>query len=210
MSLQKYVVWVLLALLVSVGAMTWTAAADHRLLNFAAGAFFAVAAIMGAVAVNRPHWRSDRVLPDTIMHAARRNARLMALTYEWGALSLLGMYWLAPLSWRHGWQYAVAMLLVAALLVSYVKLVGYPRSSLRRPAMLRLGSRLGAIQGALALGGLVGLVASGKLGTRKADWAANHVFVIGALTIAAISAIAFFTHRHLEHKQDYPRTPAAK
>ena len=51
-----------------------------------------------------------------------------------------------------------------------------------------------ALLGAAAAVALGMLIGSGKVGSIKADWPANHVFLAGGLALVVISAIAAITH----------------
>jgi hypothetical protein len=176
------------------------AGSGDRLLSHAASLGFALVVVAIAVAINRPLWRlpADRISDDAAPVAARRNARLMALTYAWGAAGMLAVYTLSPLRWYHYWQYAIGMALLAALLLAYGARIANPRSELRQPALQLAALRLTVIQGMLALGGAGFLVLSEKLASTKPDWAASNLFLAGALAVALISALAAFTQIRLK------------
>lgn len=123
----------------------------------------------------------------------RANALLSALAYAWGAVAMQGAY-LTPLTglkWQHGWQYALAMALLAVGSLAFAGPVGRgDRAGAERhfDARLRLAAPLAGAQALIAAGGLAALAASGKLWSERADWVANRVFAGLALAILAISA----------------------
>lgn len=201
MSLQPLVPALMLLLALTTGVMTWAAAARMPSASIAAAASFLVAVLAAAWWINRPilvrgHAGADGDR-DLLIHAGRRNARLMALTYAWGALALLAVYKLAGLRWQHGWQYGAAMAVMAGGLLVYVHKLGDPQTLLRRLGPLDAMALGALIQGLAIIVGLGALLASGKLWSGRNDWAANHVFVAGGLAIAGISILAFLVHRRL-------------
>lgn len=165
---------------------------------------FAAMAFVGALLrvawqTNRPWWRgaSDPEIgpsPDNIeARLATRNATLIALGYAWGAISLAAVYLGTPLRWQHGWQYALGMALIAAAI--YLTARGFARHW--SPERRGLLAWITLLHGWAATGGLLWLIATGKLLTGKSDWAANVVFVGGAVVIAGIGAVALRTTRIL-------------
>jgi hypothetical protein len=125
-------------------------------------------------------------------------ARLFAIAYGWGALAMQGLYVtpLTGLRWQHGWQYALAMVLL--LLLS----TGFERSVRRKvsgpPSSLDLGALglpLAVAQGGVAAIGLAALVVSGKLWSVKVDWAANRVFAGLAIAVLALSLATLYRSR---------------
>lgn len=124
---------------------------------------------------------------------ATRNARLLALGYAWGGLSLLAVYLLTPLRWQHGWQYGSGMLLIAALI--YAGSGGF--TARWSPAFSRGLTWVTLLHGWAATAGLAWLVGSGKIWSVKGDWAADIVFAHGALIITGLSAMALRTSRIL-------------
>jgi len=119
----------------------------------------------------------------------------MALAYAWGGTAMLAVYFLSGLWWWHSWQYGSLMAFVAAVLIAYVHQVGEPESHLRSPRMLTALACATTLQGLAACVGVALLAYSGKpwlIG--RADWAANHIFLVGGTTIAILSLIAVMTH----------------
>lgn len=189
-SLQKLVPLIVLGLAASVAAMVVTAARGEReLVWVSAAAFAALLAAIGAW-MNLDAWvrpadrQSDRV------GLMRRNARLSAFAYAWGAAALFAMYGLTALEWRHWWQYGLAMALFAAGIIAYVQRLGV------KPAMPPLGLTLLHI--AALAGGLAYVLLTGKLETVKDDWAANVVFVVGGVLLLLLNIFAAGSHVRLE------------
>jgi hypothetical protein len=189
MSLRSLMPSICAALAASVAALVTGARFGRPEVSAIAAGFFALGIVVVGWLINRPLWR-----PDTTRHAslaaARRNARLMAITYAWGAIAMLSVYTLTGLKWYHAWQYGLAMALLAVLLFLYAIAIGREGSRLRQRVFLLGALQLTVVQGAGALGGVLFLIGSGKLATSKTDWAANHIFLAGGLAIAALSAIA--------------------
>jgi hypothetical protein len=203
MSLQRFMPWICAALGASVAVMAIGARLGRPELSAAAAGFFALAIVAVGWLVNHPLWRLDSASVTTHatpVVAARRNARLMAMTYAWGAAAMLAAYTLTGLRWYHAWQYGLAMTLLAALHFLYAVDIGREGSRLRRAPFLLGALRLTLIQGAGALAGALFLIVSGKVATPRPDWAANHVFVAGGLAIAALSAIAAITQGKLARR----------
>lgn len=200
MSLQPLIPMLATVLAASVAAMTWAARAGQTVISFAAAAIFAIAVVYAARAINLRFFEdTPSVTADTAMHAARRNARLMALVYAWGGLAMLAVYTISGLRWQHGWQYGTGMALIAAGLLLYVHRLGATHTRLRAPKSLNFTAMLTLLQAIAASIALVIMAASGKLQTARSDWAANHIFVAGGLAIVAISLIAYVTHKRLRN-----------
>lgn len=207
MSLARIMPWLVAALALSAGLMWQGAATGAKSLSAAAAAFAALAVVGVAGAINLPMWRlpDDRVTSHALPVQARRNTRLMALTYAWGSVAMLAVYFLSGLRWWHGWQYGTLMALLAALLFAYAHLMTPPDSRWRAPHIQRKALALTVGQGVLALAGVAWLFWSGKAASPKPDWAANHVFIAGGLAIAALSFIAAATKRRLQNALKAPR-----
>ncbi len=177
-----------------VGAVIFKA--KYTCLGAALG--FAIIIIDTAFAINRPIWSNAAAAmrddPEAQLHASRRNARLMAMVYGWGALALFAIYALTELWWFHSWQYGAAMALIAAALLGFVHVLGDEESLFRSQVSLDVSAMLAMAQAAAAAVALGMLIGSGKVGSIKADWPANHVFLAGGLALVVISAIAAITH----------------
>ena len=194
--------WAATALLVLASIAAQAAAADAGSVSAAivgAGAFV-LAALKRAWDVNRPWWtpggQSNGPSPLVAQpQMAARNAELLALGYGWGALSLLAVYLLTALHWQHGWQYGSGKALIAALLVRGAT---WLRAAEWTPFSYKMLTGATLVHGAAAAGGLAWLIASGKMLPVKGDWAANVVFVSGAVLIAGVSLMGLRTARVLE------------
>lgn len=199
MSLQPLIPALIALLALSVAVMTWAASIDAQAISLLAAAGYGLAVVAVAWRINRPeHWPAE-VLDDPVapMHTARRNARLFALTYAWGGLALLMVYKLSGLKWQHGWQYGSGMAVIAGGLLVLVHKLGDEGTPLRTPAGIQRLANLALAQAIAAAFGLVFLIGAGKLWAGKKDWAANHVFLVGGVTIAIVSLIAWRTHAKL-------------
>lgn len=195
MSLQPLIPFLVSMLAGSVAVMVWAATGSHKLASAAAAGVFALVVVVASVRINLP--LIARTVPydgEAAIHASRRNARLMALTYAWGGAAMLAVYFLSGLWWWHSWQYGGAMALIAASLLGFVHQAGDPDSHLRTPRILSLLAMATAVQGLAAATGVALLVRSGKPWIKNTDWVANQVFLAGGTAIAVLSAIAVLTH----------------
>ena len=190
-------VYTLVAVLLASAAAMWAAAgAGNRFLSLAAAGAFGTAIVLAALRTNTPLWRAAPPLgctPQLQADAMRRNARLAALVYAWGAAAMFAVYMLAGLAWRHGWQYGSGMAVIAAAFLAYVHAMA-PGSALREPRALRYAAIFAVPHALAALGGLGFLLGSGRLATAKGDWAANHVFLAGGAAIVALCLLTLVTH----------------
>lgn len=197
MSLQNVMPWLIGLVAASAGVMRWAAAHDARPLSAATALAFAAIVVAVAALINRIALREPGREHRAQFHMLRRNTRLIALVYAWGAAAMFAVYVLGALKWRHGWQYGAAMALIAAALLWLVDRLGRPGNAFDTPGFFHRVVPLTLLHGLLALGGLAFLIASGKLGTTRGDWAANHVFLAGGIGVVALAAITAFTHRRL-------------
>ncbi|MEQ1711075.1 MAG: hypothetical protein ABL908_06705 [Hyphomicrobium sp.] len=197
MSLQKAMPWLAGLLVASVAVMWWAAAHDTRMISAVAAFGFVAAIVVTAQVVNAAAAHRTDHEPRAQFHMLRRNMRLTALVYAWGAAAMMAVYVIGDLKWRHGWQYGAAMALVAGALLWLVDRLGRPGNTLDTPGMFSRVVPLTLAHAITAAAGLYFLVGSGKLATVKGDWAANHVFLAGGLGIVALALIAARTHRRL-------------
>ncbi len=210
MSLQRAVSILLVALVASAAAMTWGAArsADTALafdpFTLAGAAVFVGCAIGVSFAMNAPVWAlpTDRVRRGAAPLAAMRNGVILALVYAWGTFAMIGIYRLSGLHWQHGLQYAAGMALLGLVHVLVARGLASPGSRWHArwtsPTGRRTLLQLTALEGAAAAAGLAFLIYSGKIASRKPDWAANIVFLTGGLAVVALCVIAVITHRRLQ------------
>ncbi len=202
MSLQRIMPWLIALLAITVLAMMMAARAGLTSATSAFAAAFALALVAVSWRTNVGHWAAGasafRAAALDPIHAARRNARLVGLMYAWSALGMLGLYTtpLTGLRWQHGWQYAAAFGLLSAGALAYTHLSG-SRDAATRQRLQKLAGPLSAVQATAAAIGLVFLVMSGTLQSKRADWAANVIFLYAALTIMIITAVALRTHIRL-------------
>lgn len=201
MPLQPIVPALILATTMSIMSMVWSVGAGARSSSLWAALAFAAVVVIATFLVNRPAWTSspDMTLDlrrDRAIDTARRNAWMMSSVYAWGGLAILAIYTLTELWWWHSWQYGGAMLVVAAGLFLFAHIMGYKTSVLRSDGVRNAGAWAAIAQATAAAGGLGFLIATGKLGSVKPDWPANHVFLAGGLALIAISAISAATHFH--------------
>ena len=200
MSLHTVMPWLIGTLVVSVAGMTLGGALQRPWVVTVAAAAFSGAAIVAAIGSNLPYWRAAPLLRigDEVAVALSRNARLIAIAYAWGAAAMQSLYTtpITGLRWQHGWQYALVMLVLSLGAVHVAQ--GLSQSQVgRREAWLSIAVPLSIANALLAAGGLLFLVLSGKLLVRRPDWAANLVFLFGALTVMVLAAVALKTHARL-------------
>lgn len=185
----------------SIAVMLWAAANTDIRIMAAAAAAFILAAIARAARLNASLRRvaatSNPSERRSAAEAIRKTSYITALVYAWGGAAMLLVYRFSGLYWQHGWQYGLAMIVIAAGLAGYIAMLGNERSPLNSDAALDRAVQLAVLQGVAAAAAMVWLTTSGKLTTGKADWAANIVFMSGGLAISVISAIVARTHSKL-------------
>ena len=177
---------------------------------FAASAFVfsATCSIVGFV-LNRPYWRSDPA-PATRHHtvtALIACTKISALVYAWGAVVLLLVYSKTGLRWQHGWQYGSAMAIISLGMAYYVKLLDQGHPDFVGERAVEKAMLLAAGQGVVFSIVLLWLVASGKVLTPRADWAANLIFVAGGLCIVCLCAILTKTYHEKTRNMSTPDAP---
>lgn len=205
MSLRHLMPRLLAVLVASAATMASAAAQGLGWMSALAAGLFALALIAAVLRINLPlWWRGEESVhvagPNLEATVVRRNTRLAAVLYGWGAVAMFATYMLSGLSWRHGWQYGTAMALIAAGLLAYAHRMGVDGSTLRSIVGLRTALAFTVAHGAAAAVALVWLVASGKVWSGKADWVANHVFVAGTVSLIALTTIAAITQRKIERR----------
>lgn len=171
-------------------AMAFCAANGWRLLTGVPAALFAIYAVFEGMRVNRPVGLSQSaasVSGPALRAALSETSRISAMVFLWGGAAMFILYYGVGLSWRHGWQYGAAMVLLAAAHEWYARrmLAGEPRLTV--PHVLHQTATLATVQALAIALALIWLILSGKLATVKDDWAANHVFLAGGAAIAALS-----------------------
>ena len=209
MPLTRLLPWLLTAIASSVASAVAGVHAGRPWLVAAAALLFALVLVASSFEINRQWlYPEGRPADDAPIMSTLRNARLLVIAYVWGSLTMFAIYRLSGLYWQHGLQYAVGMMLVATLIMTYVHLLARDGSPLRAPQSLRLAAGLAALHGGAAIVGLGFLLGSGKMLSRKTDWAANHVFLAGGLAIIGLSALAVLTYFRLEQSFRMQQTGA--
>lgn len=121
------------------------------------------------------------------------SARAMGLVWLWGGLGLFGTY-LFFLSWREWWHFTLAFLLAGTLCLGFAATLDRDaRAGKDDQTLLKLGRYLGIAQLAGMIITVAGLAIDPDkefLATVRPDWAANSIFLFGALALAAITAHA--------------------
>ncbi|MGE5512441.1 MAG: hypothetical protein ACM31O_14430 [Bacteroidota bacterium] len=196
-SLQPAMQRLVAVLVASVFGMAAAARLELTATTVACAALFVIIAIATAVQTNTATGEAPAPGVGTII--LRRNTHLIAMSYAWAALAMLTLY-LTPLTglrWQHGWQYGLAFALLAGGTFLYALILGDERRPDLARQLAQLATPLAAVQALIAAGGLVYLVASGKMLAGKGDWAANVVFAFAALAIMAVCALALRTDARL-------------
>jgi hypothetical protein len=188
-----------LAGVVSAAAMIVAARADRPDLVTLAAVIFSLIAVAAALAFYRQSCRrlqSGEGAQPPIVAVLLQGSTLGAICYAWGAVAMQGLYLtrLTGLKWQHGWQYALAMALLAAASAAFARsLISRPHGAERQ---MRWAVPLAAALGCVACVGLAALIVSGKLFSIRADWAANRVFGGLAVAIFAVSVASIVVQRH--------------
>ncbi len=173
---------------------------------FAASVFvFSATATTAAFLVNRRYWRGTAVAggKPVIVQALIASTQLSTLVYAWGAVTLFLVYSASGLRWQHGWQYGLALALIAAGMAHYAKLLGQNQPELVSQSAIERAVVLASVQGITVSVVLLWLVASGKILTPRADWAANLVFAAGGLSIVCLCAFFAKTHHEFTRGIDH-------
>lgn len=209
MSLQRLIPWLVVLLPVSVAGMAYGGHGHRLWLVIMAAALYSMTVIVAAISANAPYWTKTLQAGDPTGNPSSeavamlcRNIRLMAISYAWGGFAMQALYTtpLTGLKWQHGWQYAAIMALLSVGAFLFARLLEDQRPVMRR-WLLAMAVPLAIGHALMAAGGLVFLAASGKLLLRKSDWAANQVFLFGALTIMILAAVTLRTHARLTRQQ---------
>jgi hypothetical protein len=202
---QKSLTTILAPLLIaSVATMMLCAREGHEALIGLWCSIVVIGFVVVAFLGNRPYWSGRWVVdePKARVSALLSNLRLLVYAYAWGALAMHGLYAtrLTGLRWQHGWQYGTAMTLLAAITFAYARAVWRSQGD-RQTVWLRLAAPLAVFQCVFAAGSLLFLASSGKLLTRRADFAANQIFLSLALMVMLLAAFALRTHTRLSARE---------
>jgi uncharacterized membrane protein len=206
MPLRPMMPVILLASVVSIMVAVLAAGRGSGWTLALAVALFAIQMLFVALRLNATFWGSKPPATEApaSVACAQSNAVLAALVYAWGAIAMLAIYSLTPLKWQHWWQYGAAMLLIAGAIFLYAYVLTAGRESYRSTRALEVLTGLTAAQGIAVVVAFLWLVLSGKIYTPRGDWAANEIFIGGAVMLAMLSAVSVLTLRKLTRRQ----TPA--
>ena len=199
MTAQRLHVLLLLVLPLSVAGMVMGGAAHRLWLVVLSASAFNGFLVWTAIRTNAPYWSA--AAPQHQDHAVvplRQNTRMLAIAYAWGSFAMQALYTtqLTGLKWQHAWQYASIMAVMGGFALLFTRLLESENAGIRR-IVLGIAPLLAIGHAMLAAGGLVFLAASGKLLVRRSDWAANQVFLFGALSVMILAAITLRTHARL-------------
>lgn len=126
-------------------------------------------------------------------------ARYMGLVYAWGALALFVTYYFILPEWREWPVFAGALSLVAVVSLLFAAAMSNDVARGKDdPTLLKIGRILTVLQFAGTVVAVIGLLIDPDkqfLNTAKLDWAAQTIFLFGAIALAAISAAALFYTR---------------
>lgn len=126
-------------------------------------------------------------------------ARYMGLVYAWGALALFATYYFILPEWREWPVFTGALALVAAISIFFASAMSNDVARGKDdPTLLKIGRILTIVQFSGTVAAVIGLMIDPDkqfLNTAKLDWAAQTIFLFGAIALAAISAAALFYTR---------------
>lgn len=190
------VAW-MIGLGVSVAVLVIAAAAKLYLVHSALCAGIALGIALGAVR----ELRAAAADGQSRSHLAAHSARHMGLVWAWGALVIIITY-TSVLAWREWWHFALAFIILSGLCLFFSAALKSEPSGGEDAGMLSLARYLAIGQFAATVVTMIGLLTfdgrvfkiGGKmlrfLDARHTDWAANNVFLFGAIALAAISWMA--------------------
>lgn len=190
----------LLAATLSAGGMAYAAAHAGKSLSAMLAALFAVTIALAATCVVRRILKSQADDASEIgpRVALRMMSSLSAVAYAWAAAVLFLVYVGSGLTWRHGWQYGSFFAVIACALISYVRDLQHSDHPAGTQAAIAASFFLAAVHGAAAAAVAVWIVLAGKLDTAKGDWAANHVFLAGAVALAVLGGLSVIVQKALK------------
>lgn len=187
---------VLLAFVVSILICVSAANRLSSAMTGLAVALFSAQVLMSALRVNLPSWNGATLSSDG-RSWGWNNSLLAITTYGWGAAAMFSIYGLSDLNWRHWWQYGAAMALLALIAFGCAHVLLGRSDKQPTQSALKTLARMTLLQGIAAIAGLAYMIGSGALDTVKDDWAANHVFLAGGITITLLSLFSWLTYRRL-------------
>jgi hypothetical protein len=126
-------------------------------------------------------------------------ARYMGLVYAWGALALFATYFFILPQWHEWPVFCAAFAIVAAISLFFAATMSKDvERGKDDPTLLKIGRILTIAQFAGTIVAVIGLMIDPDkqfLNPLRRDWAAQTIFLFGALALAAISAAALFYTR---------------
>lgn len=126
-------------------------------------------------------------------------ARYMGLVYAWGALALFVTYFFILPDWHEWPVFCGAFAIVAAISLMFAATMSNDAERGKDdPSLLKIGRILTIVQFAGTVVAVIGLLIDPDkqfLNPERRDWAAQTVFLFGAIALAAISAAALFYTR---------------
>lgn len=126
-------------------------------------------------------------------------ARYMGLVYAWGALALFATYFFILPQWHEWPVFCAAFAIVAAISLFFAATMSKDvERGKDDPTLLKIGRILTIAQFAGTIVAVIGLMIDPDkqfLNPLRRDWAAQTIFLFGALALAAISATALFYTR---------------
>lgn len=126
-------------------------------------------------------------------------ARYMGLVYAWGALALFATYFFILPQWHEWPVFCAAFAIVAAISLLFAATMSKDvERGKDDPTLLKIGRILTIAQFAGTIVAVIGLMIDPDkqfLNPLRRDWAAQTIFLFGALALAAISATALFYTR---------------
>ncbi len=127
-------------------------------------------------------------------------ARYMGLVYAWGALALFATYFFILPQWHEWPVFCAAFAIVAAISLLFAATMSKDVARGKDdPTLLKIGRILTIAQFAGTIVAVIGLMIDPDkqfLNPLRRDWAAQTIFLFGALALAAISATALFYTRN--------------
>lgn len=126
-------------------------------------------------------------------------ARYMGLVYAWGAIALFATYFFILPEWHEWPVFCGAFAIVAAISLTFAATMSNDAARGKDDAtLLKVGRILTVVQFAGTVAAVIGLMIDPDkqfLNPAKKDWAAQTIFLFGAIALAAISAAALFYTR---------------
>ena len=192
--MSSELIWMLI-LAIGLSVMIVSAGASVPVAFMAMTALVSLTFALLAVRENK----SQSAAGSSVNIIAASTARYMGLVWVWGALGLLVTYMFVLPEWKDWWQFFLAFTAAGVLCLFFAATHARDATAGREDqTMLKLGRALAAGQLAGTLITMAGLFLDPKkhfLNVSKPEWAANNIFLFGALALAIISANALYAGR---------------